>query len=738
MSAREKAPLVINPVRLMLEWAVLLALAIGGALYSQASGLTGRIDNQLLDLGATLARAPVDEDIVIVTIDDPSLAEIGAWPWRRDVHARLIDQLEAGGARLIVLDVLFPDPSEPEADAALAKAIERSGAVFLPHSFTARLNARRGVDPLWPLPALRAASAGVGHVVAEPDADGVLRRFDLALATDTGVYPHLAALALGALGEETSSAAERTDTVIVPFHPEARLVRQPAAEVLAGSTAPGFFDDRIVLIGATAQGLGDRFSVAAGSVELMSGIGAQANLLAALRAGTLITPASQVAQAVIALIMILALFLAFWHLPPRYVLVCALGVLLAVLLGSMALLAGAQLWFAPGSIMVVVILAYPLWSWRRLSHVSRYLDREAARLMPEDAAPASGEGLDYVTAQVEQLRRLIRTVRGSLSFLQQVIEAAPDAIVVLDRDGAVEMLNEKAAGLFPDWRTYGGASFSALLLASGARLDKEGSELVDAKGRTLLVARAEIASDERGEQGGEIIALRDVSALRKLDDERKQMLEFLSHDMRTPQVAIVGLTQEAESVGADSDTVARIRAQAQRTLKLADDFVQLARLESPSLAVMDSDIGALIEEASDRAYTLAQAKRIRIDQALPQEPCFAAVDPSMIARLLDNLIGNAIKYSGEGSNICVSLADGPGERFTMVVEDEGTGLSKERQADPFSRFGAHDAGAGPSVGLGLAFVKKVVDLHGGSISVRSRTGEGTSFTIALPRGLDPH
>ena len=722
----------MSALRLRLEWAVLLALAIAGALASQASGLTSRIDNQLLDTGAVLARPPVDRDIVIVPIDDRSLDDLGTWPWPRRLHARLVEQLTQDAARLVVLDILFPDPSAPQDDRALAEAISASGSVFLPHSFKTRANARSGVDPLLPLPPLLEASAGVGHVVAQPDADGVLRRFDLILTTDTGSYPHLASLVLGALETEQRENPPQREEVIIPFHPEDRFPHQPASQVLAGTSVPGFFKDKIVLVGATAQGLGDRYSVAAGRVEIMSGIGTQANLVSALRQGSVIKPVGFLYQSLGAAAAIAALFFAFWFLPPRYGLICAGAGAALVLIGSATLLAGFRLWFEPGSLIAALILAYPLWSWRRLSHVSRYLDREAARLMTPEDRQSGGEGLDYVTAQTEQLRRLISTVRGSLSFLQQVIEAAPDAIVVVDRDGSVDTLNRKALQLFPSWTAQKNVTFEALVASAGADLQEQGSEMASAEGGTFLVARAAIHSHKGETRAGEIIALRDVSDLRRLDNERKQMLEFLSHDMRTPQVAIVGLTSRPGDLPERSDVFARIRAQAERTLKLADDFVQLARLEHPSLTRSDSDIGSLVEEACDRAFATARAKGISIAQSLPDEPCFAKVDASLIARLLDNLISNAIKFSPHAGRVAVSLETCGTDRFTLQVSDAGPGLSKERLADPFARFGAHQTNAGPSSGLGLALVKKVVDAHCGEIALQSAKDEGTRVTITLP------
>jgi signal transduction histidine kinase len=102
--------------------------------------------------------------------------------------------------------------------------------------------------------------------------------------------------------------------------------------------------------------------------------------------------------------------------------------------------------------------------------------------------------------------------------------------------------------------------------------------------------------------------------------------------------------------------------------------------------------------------------------------------------MLDNLIGNAIKFSPEGSTIAVRIAEvqvGAGG-IEIAVADEGPGLPPERQQQPFARFGAHSSKAGPSVGLGLTFVARVVELHGGTIEVNSSEALGTRFRIVIP------
>ncbi|MGB3167481.1 MAG: HAMP domain-containing sensor histidine kinase, partial [Alteraurantiacibacter sp.] len=124
------------------------------------------------------------------------------------------------------------------------------------------------------------------------------------------------------------------------------------------------------------------------------------------------------------------------------------------------------------------------------------------------------------------------------------------------------------------------------------------------------------------------------------------------------------------------------------------------------------------------------AKSITLDTHTPDEPLCVDCDAALIARLLDNLFGNAVKFSPDGSTVAARLEKAEGSAL-VTITDEGPGLPSERHDTPFARFGKLSKSAG-GVGLGLTFVKRVVDLHGGDISVTTAEGEGTTFAIRLP------
>lgn len=725
----------MTSLRLRLEWWAMLALCLAGLWALHSSGATGRLDAQVLDLATTLSAPEPSKDIVLLTVDDHSLRELGAWPWPRALHGRIVDRLTDAGARAVILDFLMPDTGDPQDLARLADAMGRSGKVYLPHTFVPMPNTAGQLEPLLPAAPLREQAAGLGHVVASPDPDGVLRRFDLYYDAGSSRYPHLARVVAEQVGQTVPDRAGPAP--VVPMLPVGSYRQLPVSEFLADSSNAGFVSGKIVLIGAVAQGMGDQYSVASGPVTLMSGVETQANLLNALLGEDLVYPLPEAVSLMVGGACLLLLFAGFWFMPPRRSLYLVIALVAATFALSVALVMAGQMWFAPGAALVMLVLAYPLWSWRRLSGLGRYIEGEIAWLGDVDPVRPDEGGLDFLARQTGKFQRLIRAMRQSLEFVEHVIEVSPDAILILDGEGRVELLNSQARVLFAEDRNLEGVTFVELLLLEKISGSSQGTELTTQDGRTFLLARAALSPVRPDGQSdpsaaGEIVSLREVTDARRLEEERRQMLEFLSHDMRTPQAAIIALTRQIEVATNRAETAQRIRIQAQRTLKLADDFVQLARLEQAQVKLEDCDLNALVEEACDRAFAPAEAAGVEI-RYVPSDDClFVHLDGSNIARMLDNLIGNAIKYCSPGDCVTIELQSPDEDSVRIMVADTGPGLPEERLADPFARFGAHATQAGPSVGLGLALVKKVVEVHRGTVTVDSAPGKGTRFTIVLP------
>jgi signal transduction histidine kinase/CHASE2 domain-containing sensor protein len=727
---------MLSQRRLALEWLLLLIASTLLAAFAAHGDFTRKLDFSLLDFAAPLARPEPPQDIVIVAIDERSLAAVGEWPWRRATHAQLIDNLRKSGVKQVLYDVLLVEPGDPLDDAALAEAMSRHGNVVLPFSFVPTLNRAEGVEPEYPLPAFAAAAAALGHVNMIPDDDGVLRRFALTLQIDGQAYPHFVMAALGRAGPEpgTIGGGPGDPWPIVPFKPGNAYPVIPAYAVIDGTVPQALLDGRTVLVGATAQGMGDTHSVPSGDIGLMSGVEAQANLLDTLRSHRLIRELPLGWSVVLAAIALLIQFFGFWKLPARSGLFLTMAVIAGFAAITIVFVPLAQFWIAPGAALLVVALAYPLWSWRRLTVVSGYLHREAEGLMTA-TGEATGEtgtvgGFDMVARQVNRLRQLVGEVSNALTFIRSAVEASPDATLVLDEHNCVMLANRAAERLFSATLEPVGLSLADLYFSQKLSVDPDNAQISLPDGRVFLIATAPLAGTLPSGQGNRIIAFRDITELRRRQRENDELIEFLSHDMRSPQVAIIALT---EALGAaNAELAVRIRRQAQLTLGLADGFVQLARVRETGAHFESHDLSLLLHEAIDQAYALAARKGITMQREISGDPVFAAIDPGLIMRMAANLIGNAVKFTQEGGVVIVKLALLAADEAEISVVDNGPGLPPERMDDPFARFGSRTTADEPSAGLGLAFVKRVVDAHHGQIAVTPNPDGGTIFVIRLP------
>lgn len=701
---------------------------------TQQRGWTQRFDLFLLDIEGQINAPETDPSIILLKIDDRALSQVGSWPWDRSVHAELIDKVSAFAPRAIAYDVLFIEPGTEASDQALANALRSSGKVVLPHSFAAKPNTVDGLMPVYPLPLFRTNAEGTGHVALVPEEDGVSRQFDLVFEIDGETFPHLMVATL-ALARQTkwqneAVAGDERDTAYVRYGEIGSIREMSAATVLDGSAPPQFFEDAIVLVGATSQGLGDRYSVPSYAGGILPGLEMQGALANAMLTDNLVKRASAPWTLIVQIAAIVLLFASFWRLSPRSALIAAIALVAGLFAVFFITLMAVNIWLPVGGALLAIVISYPLWGWRRLTSVSRFLEAEAAELGGLATLPSShkSEGFDVVAQQVAKLKQLTKGVTGNLTLIQDVINASPDAMLVTDGDGAVSMGNFAAQNLFGPMKKVQGLQLRDLLDAAGGELDEERNELDLGDGRTFWLASADLDADV----GSQVLCLREVTEIKEAERHRRETLEFLSHDMRSPQVAIIGLAQQKDAGLKAPERFGRIEDQARRTLKLTEDFVQIARISNEGLEREETEMNSVLQEAADRAFPLAHKKGIKVVFDPHEEPFFARLDPFAVARMLDNLIGNAVKFSPENSQVTLGFDVGTnGQAVVLSVADQGPGLSPERRADPFARFGARDTSAGPSSGLGLAYVKQVVDLHDGEIAIEPVPGGGTKFVITL-------
>lgn len=720
--------------RLGREWLLVGLLTSLAVAACALTGALGRADNLIYDRLALLNPPPPAKELVIVAIDDRSLAELGRWPWGRAVHARLLDQLAQAKPKAVVYDVLFLEPSAD--DQALAQSM-RGVRTLLPLTMQAPGPNGAPFTLVRPPEPLAGAAAGLGQVNVRYDPDGMLRRVHL---RDGGAGAWTDHLALKAFRLARPKAARPPDELIVPFAgPPGAFPTVSFAQVLAGEVPVEVFRDRLVLVGATGAGMGDRFPTPVGGRGGdLSGVEFQANVLSSLLQGREVRPAGPLWSLGLGLGAVWLLMTAMLTLSPRRAMVVGLALGVGVLGLSAGLLAGLRIWLMPAPALLGLLVAYPLWGWRRLAAASAFLAAEIDRLAADpamaDLPKAPPAGGDLLGRQAWLLDRAIVRMSALRRFTADALAALPDATLVLGVGDQVEMANDAARALFgPDLEDKAWAELAGRLASAepfdGPPSTLEGHQVRLADGRTLQVGLA------ARQAGGLILRLADVTALEAAHRQREQALQLLTHDMRSPQSSILALLDNPDAAADPQGLAHRIAGYARKTLALADGFVQLARAESGPVRAETFDFADIVAQAADDLWPQWQAKGLKLEAQGPNE-ALARGDASLTARAVGNLLGNAVKFSPAGGTIRCTLAKGRGGRagqWVLRIADEGPGLDKAALAGLFQPFQRFDAGRSDGAGLGLSFVRVVAERQSGFVACDSAPGRGAIFSLGVPQ-----
>jgi CHASE2 domain-containing sensor protein/two-component sensor histidine kinase len=612
----------------------------------QLTGILSRVDNLIYDVGQKLHHQSAPSDVVIVAIDENSLSQLGRWPWPRNIHANLIRSLKAEGASVIGMDIIFSeaDNSNKGADEDLAQAIAEAENVVLPVLLEAtRVNGQ--VIETLPLPNLANSAADMGRVHAALDEDGIARSIHLYEGVGAPVWQHFSQAILNVALQQASknkfSAASTLDQKSIFLlkqqdqrkinflGPPGHFLTISYAQVLNHQFEKGMFNNKIVLVGATASGMNDLLSTpVSGLGQPMAGVEVHANVLQSIRDNKLI---QQVSPAVsIFVLLCFALLPMLWlpKLPALAGLISTLVYFIFVSFIATLLPKILVVWLPPSAALLPILLAYPIWSWRKLAQAGKYLDYELSYLkqnlidLPTSKSPSN---FDSFNAQIEQVRNASQQLR----FLQ---------------------------------------------------------------------------------------------------NERKELLAFISHDLRAPIANALMILDEKQL------NEPRLNASLTQAHTLAEDFLQASRAEMiDSTKFREIDFASLTHQAVDDAYEPAKKKNIILQREVLDGQVWVNGNFGLLQRAVLNLILNAIKFSPENATVKIRLSFSNLQAVVSVI-NSGKGIPINEQLFLFKRFSrVSGTGSGTEgTGLGLYFVRTVAEKHHGSADVESDIGAETCFNLRLP------
>lgn len=413
--------------------AVVLVLATLILVFSQA---LSRLDYVVYDLGQKLRLNSAPKDIIIVAIDEISLSQIGRWPWPREVHARLIDQLKSAGARVIALDIILSEQDKKNIleDDLLSASIRQAENVVLPVLIeTTRTNGQL-IETL-PLTKFATHAADLGRVHAVLDEDGIVRSFYLFEGIGAPAWQHFSQAILNVANKQPSkngvvdfdqtrllTLVQQQQRKINFLAPNDHFDTISYSQVLKGEYPQGLFQDKIVFVGATASGMNDLLSTPVSSFgQPMPGVEVHANIFETIRNKLYILDVSLPAKIIILLTLALLPLLWIPKLSAFTGLISNLVYFLLVLATMAVLPKTICFWIPPSAALFSIFIAYPVWSWRKLEAARRYLDQELDFLQQNLSNMQNLDRLDNqqtfdkFDARIEQ----VRIASQQLRFLQE-------------------------------------------------------------------------------------------------------------------------------------------------------------------------------------------------------------------------------------------------------------------------------------------------------------------------------
>ncbi|MBL7005130.1 MAG: HAMP domain-containing histidine kinase, partial [Gammaproteobacteria bacterium] len=238
---------------------------------------------------------------------------------------------------------------------------------------------------------------------------------------------------------------------------------------------------------------------------------------------------------------------------------------------------------------------------------------------------------------------------------------------------------------------------------------------------------------------GFVINFSDISLLKASERKRNDVLDFLSHDLRSPlssMLAMIEISKNKKSVDEMHEMLTIMEKNTHKTLHLAEQFLQLSRANtSEKIKFYDIDFNSIVLNAIDQIWALSNKMNVTIQPEFEQEECWIHAEGDLLERAILNLLSNAIKHSEAGAIVKIKITLLKNE-LCCCVNDTGCGISIEEQPhlfEMFTRINTIGEERKKGIGLGLAFVDAVAKRHSGYVEVHSSIGEGSRFCLKFPR-----
>ena len=349
---------------------------------------------------------------------------------------------------------------------------------------------------------------------------------------------------------------------------------------------------------------------------------------------------------------------------------------------------------------------------------------------------------DWSRREIKRTTASLQQRIDELQKLDTIVEHIEDGVIILDEKSNLLLINPAARRSFGLWQDdeIKGKSINEvlshpdvkLLLSQGIDNPLPHNEINFEDGRVLSAQCTSIPHI------GLAITMQDITYLKQIDRLKNEFVHTVSHDLRSPLTAILGYVDLLDRVGPVNDQqrefIHRVQNSVQSITSLVNDLLELGRIEAgfdTQREVVSLD--GILRFALETLGGQISEKKLNLHVDLPADMPPVRGNPIRLRQMVDNLIGNAIKYTPEGGEITIAV-EVQKDQDILRISDNGPGIPPSDQPHIFEKFYRASnvpKGVGGS-GLGLAIVKSIIDNHQGRIWVDSLLGQGTTFTVVLP------
>ncbi|EDT39099.1 integral membrane sensor signal transduction histidine kinase [Burkholderia ambifaria MEX-5] len=699
-------------------------------------------------------------EVAVISIDKKTIAELGGGAsYARTSHAQVLDRL--GGASSVVLDMTMFGPAR--GDDVLAAAIARQGRVVLPaHASPEAVHAETVLPPA---PQLRGAAAAVGHRSAVLGTDYLLQGIVpyVRTADSDDELPHVALQAIRVAGASMPTGDVRDhvqDHVSKLGHVEARslalflparfdLDRYSYVDVMKGRVPESAWRGRIVFIGDTMSDLSGVYDLSTLDGGRLRRVEVDALVTQALLDGHILWREPEAVQVAVSIALATGMLLICLLVPGWRMYAFALAWLAIFVVAEVVLLVHWSYWAPIGPLLAVCVLIFAVCGWRRAGSLRAFLLNEYGMLSGL-AGKHAFVGLphaaqaDAAMPTTDEVELAMQRIRAWQTAYVDMIETLPYPIFVEQR-GRMLMCNARGRVMLETLDADGDAAARRVLtivhdeVLTAKATGKIHSAELALNGRTQMMMVTPFGDGDGHGSTASMICLVDIHNIKAAAESDRLTLRHMAHDLRNPLSTVLSLLEERHQAdgATDEDFLADLHRLVDYSLRVAQDFTQLSRAEHLDRhAYVPVSANDLATEAVDQVWHSANGKRIRVEGPhYNGDDVFVLGNRDMLLRTLINLLDNAIKYSTDATVVDVWI-DADEHRVSVTVQDQGIGIPADampRLFEPFFQIDGTYRDASRGVGLGLPFVKAVIERHGGSVEVTSTPGRGSRFIVRLPR-----